>query len=501
MTTSNAATGPAGPKEPALVAFFRKFLVLRGAARELWLTFGAKLLVIAAYSLTNSTLVLYLSSDLGYSDQKALGLVAAWSLTMTLVTVLVGSLTDALGLRRTFFLGVWICIGARAVLALASQKWVALAGGLFPLAIGEALSTPVLVAAVRRYSNTRQRSISFSVFYTAMNLGFLVAGYTFDFVRQGLGEHGHLTLPVLGLQLTSYRTLFLVSMGVEILVLPVLYFLRPGAEATDEGLRLVPDQPKYPGQPLWNSMGLSIRDCARDTVRLFRGLLRQPGFHRLLAFLILIAFLKLVLMQVYYVYPKFGIRELGEGAPLGRLWALNSILVIFLVPLVGALTQRYPAYRMVTIGGAITAASVFIMALPTVWFVPLADGWFGNVLGHFYLGLKTSVHPYYVMIALFVLLFSIGEAFYSPRVYEYAAAIAPKGQEASYSALSYVPFLLAKLLVGTFSGMLLAKYCPEHGARHSGTLWLFVALTATVAPVGLVALRRFIRVHEAGRDA
>jgi dipeptide/tripeptide permease len=104
------------------------------------------------------------------------------------------------------------------------------------------------------------------------------------------------------------------------------------------------------------------------------------------------------------------------------------------------------------------------------------------------------------MIALFVVFFSVGEVFYSPRVYEYAAAIAPKGLEGSYSALSYVPFLLAKLLVGTFAGTLLAAYCPEHGERHSGTLWLIVALTATVAPVGLIALQGLIRVREAGRQ-
>jgi MFS family permease len=213
----------------------------------------------------------------------------------------------------------------------------------------------------------------------------------------------------------------------------------------------------------------------------------------------LIAFLKLIFMQMYYVYPKFGIRELGDGAPIGRLWAINSILIIFLVPFVGALTQRYSAYRMVTLGGVISAASVFIMALPTAWFEPMASGRLGHWLGHGYLGLHGEVHPYYVMIALFVALLSVGEAFYSPRVYEYAAAIAPKGQEASYGALSYVPFLLAKLLIGTFSGMLLARYCPEHGVRHSGTLWLAVALTATVAPAGLIALRSYIRVHEAGR--
>ena len=77
-----------------------------------------------------------------------------------------------------------------------------------------------------------------------------------------------------------------------------------------------------------------------------------------------------------------------------------------------------------------------------------------------------------------------GRGFYSPRVYEYAAAIAPKGQEASYGALSYMPFLVGKLLVGTFSAALLAKYCPAVGERHSGTMWLFVALTATIAPLG-----------------
>ncbi|MGD0259440.1 MAG: MFS transporter [Verrucomicrobiota bacterium] len=484
----------------ATVSFLGRFTVLKGAARELWLVFAAKLLVIAAYAVSNSTLVLWLSSDFGYSDQKALGLVAGWSLLMTAVTVLVGSFTDAVGLRRTFFLGAWICVVARAVMAFTSLKWLALVGGLVPLAVGEALSTPVLVAAVRRYSNTRQRSISFSIFYTMMNFGFLFASLIFDFVRQGLGEHGHLALPLLGLRITTYQALFLASLAIEISLLPVLWFLREGVEATDEGLKITPRPARYPQQNLWNSMRLTVRDSVSEAVRLFTGLLRQAGFYRLLAFLILIAFLKLIFMQMYYVYPKFGIRELGDGAPIGRLWAINSIFIILLVPFVGALTQRFPAYKMVTLGAVISAASVFIMALPTAWFEPLAAGLVGRWLGHGYLGLHGEVHPYYVMIALFVVLLSVGEAFYSPRVYEYAAAIAPKGQEASYGALSYVPFLLAKLLVGTFSGMLLARYCPEHGVRHSAILWLAVALTATVAPVGLIVLRGYIRVHEAGRE-
>ncbi|MBL8860580.1 MAG: hypothetical protein JNK02_01090 [Planctomycetes bacterium] len=51
---------------------------------------------------------------------------------------------------------------------------------------------------------------------------------------------------------------------------------------------------------------------------------------------------------------------------------------------------------------------------------------------------------------------------------------------------------------GPFSCTLLARYRPETGPRDTATSWLFVALTAGVAPVGLIVPLRFIRVHGAG---
>jgi MFS family permease len=132
---------------------------------------------------------------------------------MTVFTLLAGSLTDALGLRRTFFLGVIICLIARSMMVFTTIPWLALAGGLFPLVIGEALGTPVLIAATRRYSTVRQRSISFSMIYMVMNVGYLIAGSIFDYVRHSLGEYGYLNL--LGLHITTYRTLFLVSLGLS----------------------------------------------------------------------------------------------------------------------------------------------------------------------------------------------------------------------------------------------------------------------------------------------
>ncbi len=481
-----------------LAAFFAKFTVLRGAQRELWLTFLIKLLIIAAYSITNKTLILWLSWDLGFSDQAAGALVGwVWAPAMTVCTLLAGSLTDALGLRRTFFFGVFVCLIARSVMVFTSMPWLALVGGLFPLVIGEALGTPVLIAATRRYSTTRQRSISFSIIYMVMNVGYLISARIFDYVRQTLGEHGHLA--VFGLHISTYRALFLVSLGFEILLFPTIYFLRRGAEATDEGPKFTPESVKYATRALWERIWLTVRDSANDTVRLFKRLLGQSGFYRLLGFLLLIGFLKLIFLQMDYVFPKFGIRELGNGAPIGQLSAINYILIIILVPIVGALTQKYSAYKMVVVGGIICAASVFIMALPTQWFQASAQGFLGDWVGHIYLGVQGAINPYYVMIAIYVAIFSIGEAFYSPRVYEYAAAIAPKGQEASYGALSYIPFLLGKLLVGG-GGFLLASFCPAQGPRRSWIMWLIFGLAASIAPIGLIVFRRYIRVHEAGRQ-
>lgn len=484
-----------------LLRIFRSFTVFKGAARELWLTFAIKFFIVAAYKVTFVTIVRWLSSDLGMSDQAALGVAGAWGLTMMGATLLVGSLTDALGLRRTFFLGVWICLFARAVMAFVTIKWVALGVGLFLLAIGEALGTPVLVAATRVYSNTRQRSVSFSMIYAVMNLGFLVGGYIFDWVRHGLGEYGHWTVPILGWQLTTYRTLFFVSWLIELLVLPAVWFLRENIEVTDDGVKKLPLPPPLPKRHSLLGSGLeTVLRSGENTINFFVKLVQQPGFYQLLCFLVLVAFLKLVFTQLDWVFPTWGVRELGEGAPVGHLQAINNWFIILLVPIIGALTQRFSAYTMVILGGTVTALSVSIMALPPQWFAPLADGWLGDRIGHWYLGLHGSVHPYYVMITLFVILLSFGEAFYSPRVYEYASAIAPKGQEASYGALSYIPSLASKLLVATVAGELLAKYCPKEGERHSAMLWLIVALTAAIAPVGLLALQRFIRVQEAGRD-
>ncbi|HVM49131.1 MAG TPA: MFS transporter [Candidatus Acidoferrum sp.] len=482
-------------------SFIGKFTVLLGAVRELWIIFAMVLLSNLAYRMVNFTLRLWLSSDLGYQDMQASFVVLLWSAGLSLCIVLVGSLTDALGLRKTLLLAFGLCIISRVFLTFTTIKWVVLGIGLPLLALGEGMGAPVTVAALRRYTTTAQRSVAFSIMYAIMNGGFLIGVLIFDGLRARLGEHGQFTVPGLAITLSTYRTVILSSLALSVPTFVLIYFwLREGVEATDQGVIITPAKPKYPGTNALQALGLTIRDTAVETCRIFAGLWKQAGFYKFLAFLSLAAFIKMIFVHMDYTYPTWGIRELGEGAPVGHLYGLNNILIVVLAPLVGVLTQRISAYRMVIVGSFIAASSVFIMTVPPQWFRPVADGLPGNLIGHVWLGLTGTVNPYYVMVFLFVLFLSVGEAFYSPRLYEYTAAIAPKGQEASYMAMSYLPFFLAKLPVGPLSGVLLARFCPATGVRHSQTLWLIIGLSTMIAPMGFLVFQRFIRVHEAGRE-
>lgn len=477
-----------------LRGFISKFTVIKGAQRELWLTFLIKFLIYTAYSITNKTMVLWLSKDLGFSDQSASMLVGwVWAPAMTIFTLLAGSITDAIGLRRTFFLGVAICTFARSIMVTTTIPSLALAAGVLPLAVGEALGTPVLLAATRRYSTMKQRSFAFSIIYMVMNLGYMAAGYVFDYIRRV-----DLHPSIFGLNLTPHQQLFAVSLALEIVLFPTIYFLRRNAEANDDGT-ITPAQAAPATSSFWAGIAATVRQSARDTLHLFRKLVSQPNFYRLLAFFLFIGFLKAIFLGMDYVFPKWGDRELGLHAPVGKLSNINAIMIICFVWVIGALTQKFSAYRMVVVGGIICSAGVFIMALPPNWFLPATQTAPGQWLGHSYLGLTGDINPYYIMTALYLIVFSIGEAFYSPRVYEYAAAIAPKGQEASYGALAYIPFLLGKLLVGC-TGWILVAYCPENGPRNSPMMWLIFAMAASIAPIGLMIFYRFIRVPEAGRE-
>lgn len=489
---------PSRPRESSLIG---KFTVLRTAPRELWVVYFTKVMEIAAYGLMQSTIVLWMSSDLGYTDAQAGDRYALWSTLITLVTLLVGSLTDSIGIKKSFLMGFWLCVGARLVMAVSEVKALVMVAGLLPLGVGVALMTPVMTTAVKAYSNTAQRSMAFSLFYTLMNVGFAISGWLFDDVRQRLGEHG--TIVVAGMTFSTYRFLFLLAFLFTIPGLVVTLFgMRDGVRMTESGVEVAPRVVADKGGSLLDKISATIARTGVDTVRTFASVWGQATFYKFLGLLTLVVGVRLIFYHMHVTFPKFALRELGDGAPIGQLWGvLNPVLIVILVPTVGALAQRINSYTMMLWGTGLCALSAFVLAIPPHYFQGLADGWLGDLIAHRWLDVAGPVNPWYVSIALFTVIMSIGEALWSPRLYEYTAAIAPRGQEASYMALSLLPYFVAKFGVGLLSGRLLQSFVPAEGPRNAPALWLIVALMAAVCPVGLVLGRRWLQAAEDGRDS
>jgi MFS family permease len=515
-------------------AFLERFTSLRTAPRELWIINGAYLMENIAYKLSaGAVLMLWLTSDLGFTRTDAGITIGWWSASLTLFTVMVGSLVDALGIRRTFLLGFWVCLAARLVMTISVSPWIAIPLGMGLHAIGLAFMSPVMVAAMKRYSTAAQRAVAFSLFYALMNAGFAIGGRLFDRLRNnehGMGEHGTWTVPGLDIELSTYRVLILLSVIVTVPGLIVTWFLlREGVEMTEEGVRITPRAAnRHAGLGLFQNIWRNCRDTTQKTAGIFKSLWGTAAFYRFLVFMGLVVFVRIIFYHLDYTLPTYAIHELGNGAPVAQVSSmLNSVLILMLVPVCGVLTSRFTAYRMVTIGSAISAVSVFCLVVPPAWFQGLADSGLGDWVVHKWLGVPGPVNPYYIAIFLFTVGLSAGEALWSPRLYEYAAAVAPRGNEASYMAISVLPYFFAKLVAGTLAGWLLDTFCapggyhapetpglltrflaavlpdsffPAEGARAPQFMWLLIACMALITPLGTFFFRKHLQVHEAGRE-
>jgi len=191
---------------------------------------------------------------------------------------------------------------------------------------------------------------------------------------------------------------------------------------------------------------------------------RESAFWRFMLFVTLLVFVRLIFQHAHLTWPKYTQREFGADFAFAAWWSINPALIIVFTPIATALTRRGSPFFWILVGSTITSVSVFFMAIST--------------------SLVASV--------LFIVTLSIGEMLWSPRLYEYTAAIAPKGRESTYMGLSDIPRFLAKPAVGFMSGWMLATYCPLEGARRSELMWGLIGALTLAGPVAILFLRKVI---------
>ena len=97
------------------------------------------------------------------------------------------------------------------------------------------------------------------------------------------------------------------------------------------------------------------------------------------------------------------------------------------------------------------------------------------------------IGPSYYTIVSFIVLTSIGESFYAPRLIDYCLEIAPKGKESGVIAITYLPAALSAAFTGLVSGILFNAYCPdeENNNEDCSLVWVFVFVYSFLAVAAL----------------
>lgn len=453
-----------------MVAYFRDFGVLRETRKAYW---GIQLINILDctiyFALLNNATV-FLSEDLGLNDKQAGYSVAMFTSATSLLLFVSGLYTDWLGIRKSLKISMACMLVLRLGVMMVGispglpHRGIVATALLVLMAPFMAGIQTVFQAACQRYTTKRSRAAGFNLWYLCMNIGAAAGGFSIDIIRKAL----HLP------------NVHVFTMGVILAILCLIigtFMVR-----TDEqliGANEPPEESKVEHKTPLKAMGSVVR---------------QPTFWKLMALIAMIIGVRAVYVYVYLLMPKYWLRTIGPDALIGTLNAINPIGIVIGLILFIPIANKFNVFSMLIYGAVVSAFSLFPLALP--WNLFSSD----------------ISRAHYLMALASTVILTVGEVVWSPKLYEYTAAIAPKGQEGTYLGLSLLPYFIAKTLVSVFSGHLLEYWCPEKVSvggtlvplqqamlegqvpywRTPAAMWLVLGLYALAGCIVAVLLRGWL---------
>jgi len=327
---------------------------------------------------------------------------------------------------------------------------------------------PVLTVGIRRYTTEANRGFAFGLFYVIMNIGALLSGPIVDICtilyKEGGNKQDEDDTEINTYndwELSGYRLVILVGIVTNVVACIVSLNIK------EISIVEIPENNNesqgYPSSHQSSTLK-SFQPTKESTIEILKETLRTKSFWRFSAVCVITLNVRMIFRHLDATLPKYMVREFGENVPKGTIYSINPALIIILVPLITAATTEVDPLIMIHHGSYISAASVFALVF------------------------STSIPS----CIIFVVFLSIGEAIWSPRLYDYSMKVCKEGREGTYMALNSAPLFAAKLPVGFMSGYLLQKYCPQDGPRESKIMWLIIGLTTAVSPVLLTIFWGYI---------
>jgi len=446
------APEPAAPRDPSLRETIGRLLA---SSRGYWLVnlvnFGDGVAYFGVLALTT----LFMERNVGLSTEWATASVSLFTGAVTVfMAVGGGTVSDRLGVRRALSLSLLIALLGRVLLTLSPGAG---AGALVPLvaalallvtAFGEGVLQPALYAGVKEYTEPRTAAVGYAVLYSIMNLGIVAGEALSPLVRErwasaveGLSVEDH---PAAGI---SGAFWFFAAVTAATLLANVLFFTRR-VEARD---RLVREAPA----PVAGAGGLLARLRALPILEA-----------RFQFFIFVLLPVRTLFAHQWLTMPHYVIRAFPPEVGARWEWVngLNPLIIVVFVPLIALVTRRRRVVDMMIVGTAVSAAATFLL-------VP---------------------SPSLPLLVAYFVVFSLGEAVWSSRFYEYVADLAPANRVGIYMGIAGIPWFLAKSVTGLYSGWMLERFVPAEGTQRPGALWLAYGLFALASPLGLLLARRWL---------
>jgi len=467
----------------------------------------------------------YSSENVGLTDTQA-GLVYSF-LTggITFAMLLLGGVSDKIGVRNSLIVSFALFVLARFLIALSgsvglssglwSPMFFTLITGIVIMVIAYGLYQPAAYAGVKRYTTPQTAAMGYAAIYGFMNLGAFFSGFVSSLTRPNFVD----IFPPNGLSAVFWVYVIITFIA---LVITLIIITKKNDKEAVEKVKAIndkngvveedeeDDKPKlkinnlplsiyalitlglfllsglafdvpFDYQSSFSLFGISISFdlffflSALGFVACIYEFLKNRPFHpfrdkRFTFFIFILIPVQTLFAHNWLTLPYYLDRAFA-GSIVSEYFEIfsniNPILIFILAPIVAGLTARANIYKMMIYG-------TFVMGIPT----------FLLTLG-----------PNLYLFLTYILIMTIGEAMWQPRFLQWIAEVAPKGMVGLYMGVGQFPWFLTKVITGFYSGWFLMQYVPRDvtpADMNTGTMWFIYGLIAMTSTLGLVLAKKWM---------
>lgn len=466
----------------------------------------------------------FCAENVHLSDLHAGWVYSAVTGGITFFMLVLGGVSDWIGVRKALILSFIMFVIGRTLIALSgtldigtglgSGQFYLMSLGLLIAVIAYGLYQPAAYAGVKRYTTPQTAAMGYAVVYGLMNLGAFFSGVISSNVRLKFEN----IFPPNGLTAVfwTYSILCCVGLLVTLFVLTkktdadaVKRVAKETKEINEKSKNKKVEQEEIKKEEInvtkINNTVLYILCVITIALFILTILIQLEKISFFISFEIgyIVATFSLIFTIIEFLTKRpdhpfrdvrftffifilipvqtlfahnwltipFYLDRVFKGSFVGEYFEIfsniNPILIFILAPIVAGLTARVNVYKMMIWG-------TLVMALPTFLLV---------------------MAPNAYLFLTYILLMSIGEAMWQPRFLQWIAEVAPEGKTGMYMGIGQFPWFLTKFGTGLYSGYFVAKYMPkpETGlAMNSEAMWFIYALIAMVSPVALILAKNWM---------